>query len=519
MMISQPAGLAGNPRSLSVSDLALVGEISLLLDGCRGLDGSEAVLSCLRARTAADVAELFLTMPGHGEVVLVSHDGADSEAFFQRDRFPSGEGFPGIVLDTGAVITTATLDAEREFLRSRVKTLGYTSAVCVPIVCGEEVSGCIFLASKRAPPAGGPPARAALLASLPLAAAVEAARSRARAAARGDPGDDTIRKLREGLRTLTFADDVRVRLYERIRSSEDTSESESGPTNEAPCPARDSGQIQVRGARSGWPGACLQSRCLCRARYCLPLRADDGVFGVVSVAFERTAPLPLTCRLPAALWVTEGISLAALPFPRSGEEVQGRPDRDERCRLQIRCLGGFEVRVDGRLVRASDFDRSKAYELLARLVWAAGRPTTACDLGRALWPDADPTLLRNRLHVTLSALRRVIEPPSRRRGDWCHVRTDGGRYYLDPESPVYVDLWNFDALLRQIVAPNPSSGPTTTAYQPLERAARLYEGGAFAGAFEAEWALTASRRLHDRWLAARSRMSRSGPDVGPTAPS
>lgn len=516
-MISQPVGLGRERRSLSAPELALVGEVALLLDGGRDLDGLDAALMCLRARTAADACEMFLATPEGQEMVLVSHQGADPDAFCQRDRFRIGEGFPGIVLNTGAVLSTAMLQSEGDFLRSRVKALGYTSAVCVPVRCGTEVGGCLFLAWKEAPVALLGPARAALLAALPLGAAVEAARTRARGLDRAGVAD-TASTLEARFRRLTSADEARLIVFGTGSRTERAGlPSEAAPRVANRCPARQSGRPQVLGVRSGWPQACIQSQCVCRARYCLPLKEGDDVWAVATVAFERQAPTPLTRRLPAALWLAEGVSPARSRLQPHDGTLPPEADPAVGTRLRIRCLGGFEVWVGDRLLRSSDFSRTKAYELLARLVLASGRPTTADELAGALWPRAETALLRNRFHVTLSALRGVIEPPSRHPRDWLHVRADGGRYYLDPHSPLYVDLWHFDALLRQAMLPGRQHRQGADFPALLDRAVRLYAGDAFEGAFDADWAQGAARHWRDRLLRALQRSDRSTPSWTPPA--
>ena len=509
-MISRRMDAERERSRLSDSDLALVGEIALLLDGGRDLGGLDAALMCLGSRTRADACELFLTTPGNQEMVLVSHQGADPDAFCQQDRFPAGEGFPGIVLATGEALTTSELPAEADFLRSRVKALGYSSALCVPLRCGTELAGCLFLAWKRAISTHRTPAHAAFLAGLPLGAAIEAARVRAGALdATGSGGARSI--LEERLRKLTSADDARLVIFapDADAASADRPENLVCPSDL--CPARRSGRVQVLGARSGWPHPCLQARCVCRARYCVPLFRGNDVWAVATVAFERQTPTPLTRRLPAALWVAEGLSPALPDLHHEDDTWTGAEDPAKGKRLRIRCFGGFEVWIGERLLRPSAFPRSKAYELLARLVHDRGRPATSHDLGEALWPGADPELRRNRFHVTLSALRSVIEPPSRRSRDWLHIRCDAGRYSLDPNSSVYVDLWHFDALLHQAALPTLPNWVDPATAAALGRAVRLYGGHAFEGVFQAEWAQGAARTWHNRLLRALQHLDRPDP--------
>ncbi|GMV04619.1 MAG: hypothetical protein AMXMBFR53_08990 [Gemmatimonadota bacterium] len=494
-------------RRPSRSELELTGELALLLEGGRRLDGLDAALLRLRRAVAANVCELFLTTPREREMVLVSHQGDDSDAFLQVGRFRIGEGFPGLVLDSGDVLSTQSLEGEGDFLRSRVKTLGYRGALCVPLGDGQDPLGCLLLAWKDLPADWRSCARSCLLAAEVIGGAVDGARVRTRAA--GLEAISAIREVVEGeLRALTCADEARFVMLDPAP------EALPGPAAfEERCPACRSGSIQVLGGRAGWPRECIGSQCMSPARYCVPLKGGTGVWGVASVAFRRPAPVPLTRRLPALLWFAEGIAPPSPEGQGSGAAVgvNRHPGAGE-ARLRIHCIGGFEVWLEGKRLQASDFGRRKARELLAVLVSAAGAPRSAERLARELWPSAPATSLRNRFHVTVSALRRAVEPHHGRGTSWVHVRTDGDRYYLDRASSIWVDLWYPDH--RQHAG---GESPRDGLAAPTEVgsvASSLGRRMVFSQEFDAEWAAEAD----DRW---RARWARTGstPAVWRTLPS
>lgn len=484
----------------SPAELTLVGEIGLILEGGREPDALDAALLRLRSAAGANVCELFLVTPHRGEMVLVSHQGADADAFLQRDRFQAGEGFPGMVLSGGAVLATRSLRTEDDFLRSRVKSAGYVGAICVPLRSGEDVVGCLLLAWKEPPPHWRSCIRASVFGSMLLSGAVDAARSRARWAGARIPDGSAASYERE-LKALTAADEARVVVFSSAGSGAPGRESYCRLTREE-CPACRTGRTQVLGARAGWPKECIRSRCVSRARYCVPLTQGDDLWGVASVAFRRRAPVPLTRRLPAMLWFTEGFTAPGQALPRAVDPDPGfGSDGGGEARLQIRCLGGFEVQLDGRVLHAADFARAKAHELLARLTLGGGTPLSAERLARDLWPRAPTTpSLLNRFHVTMSALRRVVEPPGARRPGWIHVRTDRGRYYLDPEASIRVDLWEFDRILRQVARDSLGAGERRSSAELMNHLARLYRGDAFDGVFESDWATDAGRLWRVRWI-------------------
>ena len=103
--------------------------------------------------------------------------------------------------------------------------------------------------------------------------------------------------------------------------------------------------------------------------------------------------------------------------------------------LDIRLLGPFEIRRDGRVVRVPG---RKVRALLAVLALNCGRTVSFDGLGRALWADDPPQRLRGSLQTYVGRLRRVL-------GDDA-VTTEPTGYRLDV--PVEsVDVLRFHRLL------------------------------------------------------------------------
>lgn len=480
-------------RTLTGSELALVGEVALCLDP-PDPDRFDQALELLEARLETEVLELFVATPGGAEMVLLSHHGLDPDSFGQQDRFRRAEGFPGIVLETGSVLSSTALEAENEFVRSRVKSAGYHSVVCVPIPGDGQVGGCLLLAWRSRRPRLDRVIRESTIAAFPLGTALAVALSRIH---RLGSDDDDAGALEVGFRRTTGADDVEVRVVGArgpctgLRAHE----SPSSTTGRA-CPALVDGRVQVLGGRVGWPHACIQSECVCRARYCVPLKTGEDVWGVATVSYHHAPPVPHTRWLPAALWMAEAVATRPPVDVRASSRPDG-PDVAGVDRLTLRCFGGFEVFLEERRLTTADFGRSKCLELLARLAAAGGRPLSLREIACDLWPGAEPDLLPNRFHVTLSALRGVIEPGSARTRKWTHVRSNSRGYFLDPDSSTYVDLWHVESLLRSATEPwrgRRSLDPTDA----VEHAARLCRGDLFAGIFDSEWSKEVARRWRER---------------------
>ncbi len=452
----------------SAHDLALVGEVSLLLGQGGGLDIIETALRCIAERTGADAAELFLAAPDGSEVFMVSHLGADTNAFCQQDRFDAGEGFPGIALSTACALWTPSLTSEADFIRSRVKALGYRCAVSVPLHHGGVVGGCIVLVWKEARGDLEHLVRAATLAAQPLANAVVLARAQLQLR----PASE----LADRLRATASADSATVLLR-----SPGTAGGLATPSLEG-CPSCQGVEVQVLGGRAGWPRQCLEAGCTAKARYCVPLVSGDTVWGVASVAFNERAPVPLTRHLAEALWLTERASPTSSPF--SGGPANPEPGPRGK-HLRVECLGGFRVLVGDVPLEASDFGRAKSRELLALLIAAGGRPLAGRHLCEALWPDAEPTLARNRLHVTLSTLRSVVDPKDPNAP--AHIRRDGVHYFIDPQSSVHSDLWCFRDRFRDAGAALSEGRNDAEAMACLEAVIGLYAGDPFGGEFPDGW--------------------------------
>ncbi len=470
-----PSDVRATWSSAPLSELALVGEIEMLLQGHSELDALDGALEHLRERCGAEVSELFLATPDEREVFLVSHQGSDLDAFCRRDRFGAGEGFPGMVLSSQTSLITEQLPAEQNFLRSRVKALGYTIVLCTPLGPGTDVSGSLLLAWKNPPREMASALRLAALAAVPIGTAIDLMRAHLR-----------MHQLQH-LATHSGAP-MEGNRHPHLQFTNP----EAHPPG---CPARGTSRIQVLGGRMGWPTYCREAGCTASARYCVPLLRGAQVWAVATVAFRARPPIPHTRHLPAALWLTEDLAPSDTPsaVPISGTAVRSNTE----ARLSIRCFGGFAVSLNGQPVERSRMRRQKARELLALLVAASGRPRSLKYLAQQLWPNVPIQRARNRFHVTLSALRSAIESDDARGA--LHIQRDGQRYSLDPDSPVFVDLWHFHRLIREAAAAGRS---IERALALLEEALSLYSGELFAGEFTAEWHDGVVRHARDQALQA-----------------
>ena len=128
--------------------------------------------------------------------------------------------------------------------------------------------------------------------------------------------------------------------------------------------------------------------------------------------------------------------LAALPAPPAH-------------RTQIAVIGPMRLTRDGVPVDAPELRRARVRQLLSAL---AVRPVLTRDQAiELLWPGLDPAKAARNMRVTLTHLRRLLEP-DRSGGDASyHLRSEGDTIRLLPSGFLSVDLWTLDTLDKRAV--------------------------------------------------------------------
>lgn len=125
--------------------------------------------------------------------------------------------------------------------------------------------------------------------------------------------------------------------------------------------------------------------------------------------------------------------LAALPAPAQQ-------------RISISMFGPMALSRDGVRVDVPELRRARVRQLLGAL---AVRPSiTRNQAIELLWPDIEPVKAARNMRVTLTHLRRLLEP-DRAGGDASfHLRTDGDTLRLVRSEALTVDLWTLEHLDR-----------------------------------------------------------------------
>ncbi|HEU5431640.1 MAG TPA: GAF domain-containing protein, partial [Thermomicrobiales bacterium] len=331
--LTEGAGGAGAPASAApqsgrgaqsrdiLRDLAAFATLATALAADDVLARPEQLLDRLREATDAEAAELFLAEPsGHG-LVLTAYRGPFCNAFCQRIRFASGEGFPGLALADGRALSTDALAADGRYLRARVKEKGFRAYACVPLVAAGLVVGAIGVGTRRTDVHMGDALRFLTWVSGPIATALRAGLFQAQSMAapddlhlRGDDGDldrrlrDVLRRVQQvaqadaGVLLLLSQSTGRVvhRVADGARREPACADLDAADPS-LTCPALSEGHGMVLcGARASWPAPCRGLRHPGSTTYCLPLRAGGADVGVIQLAYASAAPIPPARHLTAA---------------------------------------------------------------------------------------------------------------------------------------------------------------------------------------------------------------------------
>jgi predicted ATPase/DNA-binding SARP family transcriptional activator len=159
------------------------------------------------------------------------------------------------------------------------------------------------------------------------------------------------------------------------------------------------------------------------------------------------------------------------------------------CRIEL--FGGLRVSVHDRSFER--FQTQKTGALLAYLALQPGRSHSRELLAETLWPEGDPTSIRNRLNQAVSSLRRQVHPPE---APGLVLMADHFTLRVNDQL-VETDVQEFMAALE--AAEKTRDRQEKLSY--LLAATNLYKGDLLAGYFE-EWVLPQRLNLSDKYAAA-----------------
>ncbi len=171
--------------------------------------------------------------------------------------------------------------------------------------------------------------------------------------------------------------------------------------------------------------------------------------------------------------------------------------------LKIELFREFRVRRDEDPIESEEWDRQKTRSLLKLLLTHPGRTFSREEIVEALWPDMSPKAAERSLWVTVSLLRRALEPELQHGSDSKYVLQKRPGYAFDPQADCWVDAWQFNEHHKKAEGARQAER-LDEAIQEYRAALDLMQGEFLAEDPYEEWAVEAREEWQERRLSALS---------------
>ncbi|MDP1714308.1 MAG: GAF domain-containing sensor histidine kinase [Anaerolineales bacterium] len=99
-----------------------------------------------------EAGDIFLLEEDKTTLRMVLHRGQAAEAFWTRNIFHVGEGYPGIVAQTRKSMVSMHLANDTNFKRDAVVEAGFQQIACIPLLAGENLMGVLSVATRAPEP-------------------------------------------------------------------------------------------------------------------------------------------------------------------------------------------------------------------------------------------------------------------------------------------------------------------------------------------------------------------------------
>jgi signal transduction histidine kinase len=134
-------------------DLALLNGFASTLTSSLELDEIlNKTLGLVMNYLKVEAGEIFLLEEDRETLRMVLHRGQAAEAFWTRNLFRVGEGFIGLVAQSGKPLISNDLGSDIRFLREAVVQAGFRQMACIPLLAGEDLMGVLSVATRSADP-------------------------------------------------------------------------------------------------------------------------------------------------------------------------------------------------------------------------------------------------------------------------------------------------------------------------------------------------------------------------------
>ncbi|MEW6239946.1 MAG: GAF domain-containing sensor histidine kinase [Chloroflexota bacterium] len=131
-------------------DLSLLNEMASTLTSSLELDEIlNKTLGLVMNYMKVETGEIFLLEDDKQTLRMVLHRGQSAEAFWTRSRFRVGEGYPGLVAQSGEPLISTDIKSDDRFLRQAVVSEGYQCVACFPLKASETLVGVLSVATRE----------------------------------------------------------------------------------------------------------------------------------------------------------------------------------------------------------------------------------------------------------------------------------------------------------------------------------------------------------------------------------
>ncbi|MDQ4042476.1 MAG: AAA family ATPase [Actinomycetota bacterium] len=174
--------------------------------------------------------------------------------------------------------------------------------------------------------------------------------------------------------------------------------------------------------------------------------------------------------------------------------------------LKINLFGEFRVWRDEGPIESDEWGRQKARSLLKLLLTRPGYAFPRDGILEALWPGVPPKGAEHSLRMTVSLLRRTLEPDLKRGPDSRYILRKRPGYLFNEQADCEVDAWEVEKHRRSAEAAR-EAGELDEAITEYRAALDLAQGEFLAEDPYEDWAMEARQEWHERRLVILSNLA------------
>jgi DNA-binding SARP family transcriptional activator len=169
-------------------------------------------------------------------------------------------------------------------------------------------------------------------------------------------------------------------------------------------------------------------------------------------------------------------------------------------RLRIQTLGCFRVWRGSDMIAVNGWRRESARLLFQIFLTYRRSPLDRDQICEFLWPGAEQVAAHRNFKIALNTLYQVLEPEREPGSESAFIFRDGTTYTLRPNADIWLDVEEFEDLVRQ-------AGKSDPVY--LQKALDLCRGDYLLEALYEPWAAEERERLASLFLESADRLTES----------